>query len=80
MKRRAGTHALNTLSKHDAQAVMWLVPGSRSELSHFRPEMGQSKVCETVRAMKSNTAQATTPVPENGTVLPRKRQVSQDYE
>jgi hypothetical protein len=33
--------------------------------------MGQLEVCETPRAMSSTAAQATTPIPENGTVPPR---------
>jgi hypothetical protein len=41
------------------------------ELSHFGPKMGQSGVCESPRAMSSTTAQATTPIPQNGTVPPR---------
>src|SRR5829696_7541806 len=41
------------------------------KLSHFGPEMGQSSSCETVRTMTHNTAQATMPSLENGTVPPR---------
>jgi hypothetical protein len=43
----------------------------RLELSHFEPTMGQSDVCETVRSMRSNTARAAMPAPQNGTVPPR---------
>jgi hypothetical protein len=39
-----------------------------SKLSHFGPKMGQSELCESLRAMASYPAQATTPAPQNGTV------------
>src|SRR4051812_32135271 len=38
------------------------------KLSHFRLEMGQFSLCESLRAMSSTTARATTPIPQNGTV------------
>ncbi len=40
-------------------------------LSHFGPFAGQSRLCESPRAMSSTTAPATTPIPQNGTVSPR---------
>src|SRR3954469_25114461 len=38
------------------------------KLSHFGPEMGQLRVCESPRAMSSATAPTTLPIPQNGTV------------
>jgi hypothetical protein len=48
-----------------------LLARGSAKLSHFGPVMGQSGVCETVRAMSNDTAPTTMPIPQNGTVLPR---------
>src|SRR3982750_2541643 len=71
LKRHLRTVYDLTPAQYRAMRGLSCLARGLAKLSHFGPVMGQSGVCETVRAMSNDTAPTTMPIPQNGTVLPR---------